>query len=144
MFDLRRWDASGYFLCMAALAFHFLWIPYKALKVSARKIPSDQIEAARLFKLSNRRIWKGIQSPVVMVSVVLGGFIVFLLSLWDVETLVLIYSPGAEPLSLRIYQLLHYGYEHQVAALCLGLMMIGIIPLMVVGCLSRKQFTGKL
>ena len=44
---------------------------------------------------------------------------------WDVETLVLIVPPGGETLSLRIFNLLHYGHNSQVNALCLLLLVAG-------------------
>ena len=57
-----------------------------------------------------------------------AAWLTYLLVLWDVETLVLIYPPGNEPVSLRIFQLLHYGFDAQVGSLSLGLLVVGILP----------------
>jgi iron(III) transport system permease protein len=57
-------------------------------------------------------------------------YVMYLLCLWDVETLVLIYPPGGETLSLRIFNLLHYGHHAQVNALCLMLLGLALAPLL--------------
>jgi ABC-type Fe3+ transport system permease subunit len=48
-----------------------------------------------------------------------------------VETLILIYPPGGETLALRIFNLLHYGHNAQVNALCLVLLTVAIAPAVV-------------
>jgi ABC-type spermidine/putrescine transport system permease subunit II len=48
-----------------------------------------------------------------------------------VETLVLIVPPGGESLSLRVFNLLHYGHNPQVNALCLLLLVLALLPLPV-------------
>ena len=53
----------------------------------------------------------------------------YLLCLWDVETLVLVVPPGGETLALRVFNLLHYGHNSQVNALCLLLLALAALPL---------------
>jgi len=55
-------------------------------------------------------------------------YLTYLLCLWDVETLILIYPPGGETLALRIFNLLHYGHNAQVNALCLLLLVLAVAP----------------
>jgi len=43
----------------------------------------------------------------------------------------LIVPPGGESLSLRIFNLLHYGHNSQVNALCLLLLALALLPLLV-------------
>jgi DNA-binding beta-propeller fold protein YncE/ABC-type spermidine/putrescine transport system permease subunit II len=54
--------------------------------------------------------------------------LVFLLCLWDTETLVLVMPPGGETLALRIFNFLHYGHNAQVNALCLLLVLVALVP----------------
>ncbi len=71
---------------------------------------------------------------------VLGlGYVIYLLALWDVETLIMIVPPGGETLSLRIFNLLHYGHNGQVNALCLVLLILGAAPL-AAGALLQRLF----
>src|SRR5208282_2687516 len=58
-------------------------------------------------------------------------YIVFLLCLWDVESIVLIVPPAGETLALRIFNLLHYGHNTQVNALCLVLLLLALAPLLL-------------
>ena len=52
-------------------------------------------------------------------------FIGFILSIGDLGTTLLIMPPGKTTLPVKIYNLMHYGAEQMVAALCL--ILIGII-----------------
>ena len=56
-------------------------------------------------------------------------YVVYLLCLWDTETLVLVVPPGGETLAFRVFNLLHYGHHAQVNALCLILLLLAILPL---------------
>ena len=58
-------------------------------------------------------------------------YIVFLLCLWDVESMILVVPPGGETLALRVFNLLHYGHNAQVNALCLTLLALAVAPLLV-------------
>jgi ABC-type Fe3+ transport system permease subunit/sugar lactone lactonase YvrE len=55
-------------------------------------------------------------------------FVVYLLGLWDVETSMLVVPPGGDTLGLMIFNLLHYGHNAQVTALCLLLGAVAVTP----------------
>ena len=71
-------------------------------------------------------------------------YVTYLLCLWDVETLVLIVPPGGESLSLRIFNLLHYGHNSQVNALCLLLLALALLPLLAAGAAAAAGFGCRL
>jgi sugar lactone lactonase YvrE len=62
-------------------------------------------------------------------QVAAAWYVTYLLCLWDVETLVLIVPPGGETLALRVFNLLHYGHNPQINALCLALLGLAALPL---------------
>jgi ABC-type Fe3+ transport system permease subunit len=66
--------------------------------------------------------------PQIAPQVAAAWYIVFLLCLWDVESIVLIVPPGGETMALRIFNLLHYGHNAQVNALCLALLIMALAP----------------
>jgi iron(III) transport system permease protein len=68
--------------------------------------------------------------PQASGQVAAAWYVTYLLCLWDVEALVLIVPPGGESLSLRIFNLLHYGHNAQVNALCLLLLGLALLPLL--------------
>src|SRR4029079_6232892 len=57
-----------------------------------------------------------------------GFYLVYLLCLWEVETLILIVPPGRETLAVRIFNMLHYGHAGQVDALCVWMLLLGMAP----------------
>jgi len=68
-------------------------------------------------------------------------YVVYLLCLWDVESIVLVQPPGGETLALRIFNLLHYGHAAQVNALCVVLLGVAVWPLIGVAAFVRtRQF----
>jgi ABC-type Fe3+ transport system permease subunit/DNA-binding beta-propeller fold protein YncE len=88
-----------------------------------------QLDAARLDGAGAARIFFRVQLPQVFPQLAAAGYITYLLCLWDVETLVLIVPPGSETLALRIFNLLHYGHNAQVNALCVILLLLAVLPL---------------
>ncbi len=106
---------------------------WTALKLASARLDRAPLEAVQLaggnrwqqFRLA---LWPQL-APVAGVV----WYLAFLFCLWDVETLVLIVPPGGETLSLRIFNLLHYGHSGQISALCLILLGIAVLPL-VMGC----------
>src|SRR5204862_3785152 len=89
----------------------------------------DLTDAARLDGASRWAMLRYVQWPQIAPQVGASWYITYLLCLWDVETLVLIYPPGGETLALRIFNLLHYGHNAQVNALCLLLLGLALAPL---------------
>jgi len=63
--------------------------------------------------------------PLMRPGLLAAFFIGFILSIGDMGTTLLIMPPGKTTLPVKIYNLMHYGAEQMVAALCL--ILIGII-----------------
>lgn len=84
-----------------------------------------RIEGATFWQILRHVHWPQISSQLGA-----AWYVTYLLCLWDVETLVLIVPPGGESLSLRVFNLLHYGHNTQVNALCLLLMVLALLPLL--------------
>ncbi len=84
-------------------------------------------DAARLSPARGRIAWIWrILIPVAAPSAVVGGALVFVLSLHELAGTLLVVPPGYETLSVRIYSLYHYGASDLVAALSLLLGILGI------------------
>ncbi len=122
------WWQGTWLLGVAALTIRFVWIPFKTATATLSQIHPDLLDAARLFAIPSGSIFRHIQWPLLKPFMLAAAWIVYLLALWDVETLLLVYPPGGEPVSLKIFQLLHYGYDAQVAVLSLGLLVMGLLP----------------
>jgi ABC-type Fe3+ transport system permease subunit/DNA-binding beta-propeller fold protein YncE len=68
-----------------------------------------------------------------------GTYVLYLLCLWEVETLLLIVPPGRETLALRIFNMLHYGHAGQVDALCVWLIILAVAPLVAAALVSKLR-----
>jgi len=79
--------------------------------------------------------------PQAARTVLATWYIVFLLCLWDVESMILIIPPGGETLALRIFNLLHYGHNAQVNALCLTLLGVALVPFLAGALWRGGQWT---
>ncbi|MCF7764891.1 MAG: 6-bladed beta-propeller [Verrucomicrobia bacterium] len=93
----------------------------------------DLTDDARLCGASGWNLFRHVHLPQVGPRAAALWYITYLLCLWDVETLVLIVPPGAETVSLRVFNLLHYGHNTQVNALCILLLGLAILPLLFHG-----------
>ena len=99
--------------------------------LALRSVDRDLIDNARLDGASGWGLFRLVQWPQIKTQVAAVWYVIYLLSLWDVETLVLILPPGGETLALRVFNLLHYGHSAQVNALCVWLLMVAVLPLAV-------------
>jgi ABC-type Fe3+ transport system permease subunit len=93
----------------------------------------DLRDVARISGASRWQMLRFVHLPEIGPQVAAAWYIMFLLCLWDVESIVLIVPPGGETIALRIFNLLHYGHNAQVNALCLALLLGALTPLAVHG-----------
>lgn len=79
-----------------------------------------------------RLVWVGAAARRSAIALAwLAGFVV---AIGELPATVLVAPPGLPTLSLRIFNLLHYGVEDQVAGICLALLLIvGLIALALYG-----------
>jgi len=121
-------------------------IRYAALgwNTVARAIRSSDPGLLAMARLEGANAWqilRHVQWPQISGQIAAAWYVTYLLCLWDVEALVLIVPPGGESLSLRIFNLLHYGHNGQVNALCLLLLALALLPLLA-GVAVRSAVSG--
>ena len=118
---------------MVVLAFviRYLGLGWSAVAHASQIVDPDLYDAARLEGASRWQMLRHLYWPQIAPMVGVAWYIVFLLCLWDVESILLVVPPGGETLALRIFNLLHYGHNAQVNALCLTLLCVALVPLLV-------------
>jgi ABC-type Fe3+ transport system permease subunit len=114
-----------------AFTLRYVALPWTALAHARSAVDRDVVDAARVSGASSWPLFRRIVWPQIASQVAAAWYTTYLLCLWDVETLVLIYPPGGETLALRIFNLLHYGHNAQVNALCVTLLAQAVAPLLV-------------
>ncbi|MBM3839348.1 MAG: 6-bladed beta-propeller [Verrucomicrobia bacterium] len=116
-------------LVVVAFALRYLAVGWSAAAHAMRSVDPDLTDAAKLSGAGPAQILRHVQWPQIAPQIAAAGYVTYLLCLWDVETLILIVPPGGETLALRVFNLLHYGWNDQVNALCLLLLILAIAPL---------------
>jgi iron(III) transport system permease protein len=104
---------------------------WAGLRLARREADRDLTDAARLNTGSEFALWRHVHGPQLAPIGAAAWYVAYLLCLWDVETLVLIVPPGGETLALRIFNLLHYGHNAQVNAMCLVLVFLALAPAII-------------
>ena len=104
---------------------HFIPFTIRVTSSALKQVSPRLEEAAFLITNNWIRIIGKIVLPLMRPGLLAAFFIGFILSIGDLGTTLLIMPPGKTTLPVKIYNLMHYGAEQMVAALCL--VLIGII-----------------
>ncbi|HEX6961911.1 MAG TPA: hypothetical protein VF175_08600, partial [Lacipirellula sp.] len=78
--------------------------------------------------------------PLRKAALAAGLGIALVLSIGELSATLLVVPPGVTPLSVRLFQLLHYGVDDRVAALVLSVFMLMALGSFV-WRLSRRFWT---
>ncbi|HEX4644343.1 MAG TPA: ABC transporter permease subunit, partial [Verrucomicrobiae bacterium] len=128
----RPWLSAFYQsagIVVLALGIRYLALGWNGAGHAMRAVDPDLTDAARLSGASRWQMLRHVHWPQISPQIAATWYIIFLLCLWDVESMVLIVPPGRETLALRIFNLLHYGHNTQVNALCLMLLYLAVVPM---------------
>lgn len=135
IFLLNRppWLAVYRSLAMIAIAsaVRFSVLGWVGARLARQAVDPDLVDAGRLEGASGWALFRRVLWPQMAPALAAAWFVIYLLGLWEVETLSLIVPPGGETLALRIFSLLHYGHNTQVNALCLLLLLAAVLPLLL-------------
>lgn len=104
---------------------HFIPFTIRVISSALKQVNPRLEEAGFLITNSWIMVIRKIVLPLMVPGLLAAFFIGFILSLGELGTTLLIMPPGKTTLPVKIYNLMHYGAEQMVAALCL--VLIGII-----------------
>jgi len=131
------------FIIMIAWFVRYCAIGWQSASTAVAAISRDQVEAGLLAGASRWQLLRHVQLPQMMPRLAVAWYLVYLLCLWDIETILLILPPGGETLAVRIFGLLHYGHNNQVNALCLLALVLAAAPLLA-GAIWRRSSSALL
>jgi iron(III) transport system permease protein len=112
------------FIIVLGYVARFIPFTVRATSSGIKQINPHLEEAGLLGGSSWMRVITRIAIPLSWPSLMAGFFITFILSLGELGTTLLIIPPGRETIPIKIYNLMHYGADQMVAALCL--ILVGI------------------
>jgi len=133
------WLYQSFAVVILALTIRYLAIGWSLTRHALHSTDPDLADAARMDGASRWQILRHAQWPQMAPQLAVAWCVVFLLCLWDVETLVLIIPPGGETVALRVFNMLHYGHTAHVNALCVILLGLAVIPLLLVVMWMKVQ-----
>jgi ABC-type Fe3+ transport system permease subunit/DNA-binding beta-propeller fold protein YncE len=119
------------FIVILALTIRYIVIAWISMRHALDSVDRDLLDSAQLCGASRYQVFRSILWPQIAPRVLLTGYILFLFCLWDVESTILIMPPGLETMAFRVFNLLHYGHNSQINALCLILLLLALAPLLI-------------
>ena len=122
---------EGPAIVILAFLIRYLAVSWNAVSYALGAADRDLADVARLEGATRWQMLRYVYWPQIAAQAAAAWYVVFLLCLWDVESMILVTPPGGETLALRVFNLLHYGYNAQVNALCLTLVAVAILPLLL-------------
>ena len=87
-------------------------------QAAVKRVDQHLEEVALLAGVGFCKVFSGIVIKLTSRQSFIAFFVVFILSFSELSTGLLISPPGVETMSVKIYNLMHYGAEDAVAALC--------------------------
>ena len=135
---------SSSFIVIIGYMAHYLPFGVLILSSGMKQLNPRLIEAAWLQERRRIPIVRRIVLPLLGPSLIIGFFLVFILALGDLGTTLLVIPPGRETVPIKIYNLLHYGADQMVAALCLILLatILALAALFFVGYRKATRSRG--
>jgi ABC-type Fe3+ transport system permease subunit/DNA-binding beta-propeller fold protein YncE len=118
-------------IVILAFGIRYLALGWNGVARAMRMTDRDLTDVARLDGASRWQMLRHVQWPQISPQAAAVWYIIFLLCLWDVESIVLIMPPGGETMAVRIFNFLHYGHNPQVDALCLLLLVLAVAPMVI-------------
>ena len=116
-------------IVLLALVIRYFALAWTAARHAVTSVDKDLTDAAKLEGVTRWQMFRFVVWPQIAPQMFAAWYVVYLLCLWDVESIVIIQPPRGETLALKIFNLLHYGYAAQVNALCLTLLGLAVLPL---------------
>ena len=103
-------------IVLLALVIRYFALASTAARYAVASVDKDLTDAAKLEGATRWQMFRFAIWPQIAPQMFAAWYVVYLLCLWDVESIVIIQPPGGETLALKILNLLHYGYAAQVNA----------------------------
>lgn len=87
-------------------------------------VPRDLLEAARSEGASSVSQLVRVALPIRRGALVVAALLALVLAAGELSATLLVTPPGVTTISVRVFQLLHYGADDRVAALCLSIFAV--------------------
>lgn len=134
-----QWMYGGAGVVILALAARYAVLAIRVELAGQRQLSPSLDEAARTFGATYLQRLARIQLPALKRFTAGAWLLVFVFCLRDIETTALLYPPGGEPLTVRLFTLEANGPPAVIAALSVVLAMITVLPLVAASLALRTS-----
>jgi len=105
------------------------WVlPSRITLAALSRIPPSMEEAAQVMGVSWTKRITGIVVPLLRRDLGVAWLVAYIFSLRDTGISMLVYPPGMDPLTVRIFTLMANGEPAMIAALCVLLVIVSLVP----------------
>ncbi len=130
---------NGIPLVVLALTARFLPIVVRVMRNGFAESPPEQEEAARMAGASRWRRTFRILVPLHFGTLAVGAVVSYVLCFTELDATILTYPPSWSTVQVRIFNMVHYSRDEEVAALCLLSIAAAIVPVVLLGLFSRRR-----
>ena len=124
-----QWLYGSPAILVLVLAARYAALGHRTVLAGVRSLAPSYGEAARTSGASYWRALRGVHWPLLLPSLVGSWLLVFAFCLRDIETAALLYPPGSEPLTVRLFTLDANGPPAVVAGLAVVQALLTVVPL---------------
>ena len=125
------WIYRGLGIVLLALGLRYLAVGWSGLRAVLGSLDRAGLEFAAMSGASRWERFRHGVWPQAGAGLLTIWYAAFLFCLWDVDAVLLVAPPGMQTLPMQVFNLLHYGHNSQVNALCLILLGLALTPLVL-------------
>jgi iron(III) transport system permease protein len=126
-----EWLSRTGIIVVTLLAVRHIALARAVCRTALGSVDSLLLDAGRLEGATGLTLFRCVTWPQIARAVAGAGYLIYLFCLWDVESILMVVPPGGETLALRVFNLLHYGHNSHVNALCVLLLLLALAPLIL-------------
>ncbi len=135
--DESIYQSSGiFFFCYLTL---FLPFGLRCVVAVLKQVDPRQVEAGLLVHRSSWARFRGIVLPILLPGVVAAFLLGFVLSLGELGAGLIVQPPDASTVQIRVFNMIHYSRDDEVAALCVMVVAVTLLPTLIYSLLFNRK-----
>ncbi len=137
-----QWIYATSFIVVLAWVARFIPFTIRITISAIKQIQRNIDESAQLFIKSRAKMIWTVLVPLCIPGLLTAWYIAYVLCVGELGTTLLVIPPGMATTPLRIYTLMHYGASDMVAAQCLMLIAMALIPFPIIIWIQKRYVTA--
>lgn len=117
----------------------YLLIPSRITAAQLALIPDSMEEAAQMVGAGWTSRMVHIVIPLALRALAAGWLVSYIFVVRDTSVAMLLYPPGEDTLSVRIFTLMANGAPELIAALCVIMAAMSLLPAIIVGSVTKRS-----